>query len=63
VLRSARATTIQLLRTISEEEWGATGWHTESGLYTAERWLEIYAEHARKHAEQIQRQRAALQRK
>jgi hypothetical protein len=62
-LRSARATTIQLLRTIPEEEWGATGWHSEVGLYTAERWLEIYAEHAHKHAEQIRRQRAALQRK
>jgi hypothetical protein len=62
-LRSARATTAQLLRTMSEEEWGATGWHTEVGVYTAERWLEIYAEHAHRHAEQIQRQRAALQRK
>jgi hypothetical protein len=62
-VRSTRATAVQLLRTMSEEEWSAAGWHTEVGLYTAERWLEIYAEHAHKHAEQIQRQRAALQRK
>lgn len=62
-LRSARATTAQLLRTISEEEWGATGWHSEHGLYTTERWLEIYAEHAHRHAEQIRRLRGALQRK
>lgn len=63
VLRSARATTVQLLRTLSAEEWAAAGWHTELGLYTTERWLEIYAGHAHKHAEQIQRLRAALQRK
>jgi len=59
-LRSARATTVQLLRGMSEEEWRAAGWHTEIGLYTAERWLEIYAEHAHAHAEQIRRLRAAL---
>ncbi|MCJ7441025.1 MAG: DinB family protein [Thermoanaerobaculaceae bacterium] len=59
-LRSARATTTQLLRTMSDEEWRAPGWHTEIGLYTAERWLEIYAQHAHGHAEQIRRLRAAL---
>jgi hypothetical protein len=45
---------------MSDEEWRAAGWHTEIGLYTAERWLEIYAEHAHGHAEQIRRLRAAL---
>ena len=59
-LRSARATTLQLLRTMSDEEWREAGWHTEIGLYTAERWLEIDAEHAHGHAEQIRRLRAAL---
>ena len=59
-LRSARATTLQLLKSMSDEEWRAAGWHTEIGLYTAERWLEIYAEHAHGHAEQIRRLRAAL---
>lgn len=60
-LRGARATTLQLLRAMSDEEWSATGWHTEIGLYTAERWLEIYAEHAHEHAAQIWRLRAAPQ--
>jgi hypothetical protein len=59
-LRSARATTLQLLKSMSDEEWRAAGWHTEIGLYTAERWLEIYAQHAHGHAEQIRRLRAAL---
>ena len=59
-LRSARATAVQLLRGMSDEAWLATGWHTESGRYSAERWLEIYAKHAHRHAEQIRRLRAAL---
>jgi len=59
-LRSARTTTLQLLKSMSDEEWRAAGWHTEIGLYTAERWVEIYAEHAHGHAEQIRRLRAAL---
>jgi hypothetical protein len=59
--RSTRGTTLQLLRGMSEEDWRSTGWHTDDGLYTAERWLEIYAEHAHTHAEQIRRLRAALE--
>jgi hypothetical protein len=31
----------------------------ESGRYTVERWLEIYAEHAHNHADQIRRARAS----
>jgi hypothetical protein len=58
--RSTRGTTLQLLREMPEEDWTKTGWHTESGVYTAERWLEIYSEHAHKHAEQICRIRKAL---
>ena len=39
---------------------GARGWHTESGRYTPEAWLTIYAAHAHGHAGQIRRLRAAL---
>ncbi len=58
--RAARATTLQILRAMSDADWARAGWHTDSGLYSVERWLQIYAEHAHKHAEQIRRLRQAL---
>ncbi len=58
--RSARATTSQLLTLMSEDDWKRAGTHTESGRYTAETWLEIYATHAHNHAAQIQRLRETL---
>src|SRR5262249_7511668 len=60
--RAARATTCQLLSAMSAEDWQREGWHTESGRYTAENWLEIYAAHAHNHAAQIRRLYEALQR-
>lgn len=58
--RGARSTTVQLLERMTENEWLREGTHTESGKYTAEDWLEIYAEHAHVHADQIRRLRKAL---
>ena len=58
--RSARATTAQLLSLMSEEEWKREGVHSESGRYTVEDWLAIYAAHAHNHAAQIQRLRDRL---
>jgi hypothetical protein len=58
--RSARATTMQLLSMMSEQDWQREGTHTQSGRYSAERWLEIYAAHAHNHAAQIKRLRDAL---
>lgn len=58
--RAARATTTQLLTLMSEDEWTRAGTHTESGRYTGETWLEIYARHAHNHAAQIQRLRETL---
>jgi len=58
--RAARATTTQLLRAMSEADWTREGWHTESGRYTAETWLRVYAAHAHDHAAQITRLRQAL---
>jgi hypothetical protein len=55
--RGARATTTQLLERMTEEDWRREGTHTESGRYTAEDWLEIYAAHAHGHADQIRRLR------
>jgi hypothetical protein len=58
--RNARLTTLQLISGLSDADWQRTGWHTESGVYTAERWLEIYAAHAHGHADQIRRLKEAL---
>jgi hypothetical protein len=57
--KAARATTAQLLDTMTDADWQRAGTHSESGPYAAERWLEIYAAHAEIHAEQIRKNRAA----
>ena len=44
---------------LEEQDWGRAGTHTESGPYTMDDWLEIYAAHAFDHAEQIRRVRGA----
>jgi hypothetical protein len=59
-LRGARATTAQLLDSMGEDDWAREGTHTESGRYTAEDWLRIYADHAHNHAAQIRRLREAI---
>ena len=59
-LRSARATTAQLFNSMSETDWQRQGTHSESGSYTPEDWLKIYAAHAHNHAAQIRRLREAL---
>jgi DinB superfamily len=56
-MRWARETSAQLLERMTEEDWRRVGKHTESGPYSAEDWLTIYAAHAHDHAEQIKRAR------
>jgi len=58
--RAARSTTLQLLERMETTDWDREGWHTESGRYTPETWLNIYAAHAHGHASQIRRLREAL---
>ena len=58
--RYARETTMQLLPHLSPDDWQRAGTHTESGRYTLEDWLRIYAAHAHNHAAQIGRLRDAL---
>ena len=58
--RAARETTTQVLKLMSTNDWQREGEHTESGRYTPEDWLRIYAAHAHKHAAQIRRLREAL---
>jgi hypothetical protein len=57
---AARQTTAQLLDAMTPEDWRRLGWHSESGSYHSEHWLEIYAAHAHGHADQIRRLRQAL---
>lgn len=56
-LRWARETSAQLLERMTEEDWRRVGTHTESGRYSAEDWMRIYAAHAHDHADQIKRAR------
>jgi len=58
--RAARTTTAQLLSLMSDNDWQREGTHSESGPYTPEHWLKIYAAHAHNHAAQIKRLRDAL---
>lgn len=55
--RAARETTAELLDRLSEDDWRRSGTHSEIGPYSVTLWLEIYAEHAVKHAGQIRRAR------
>jgi hypothetical protein len=51
---AARSNTVPLLRRLPDEGWLRAGRHTESGRYTGEDWLRIYAEHLEIHARQIE---------
>jgi hypothetical protein len=54
-IEQVRAWTTDLLRRLPDACWTREGTHTESGRYTAEDWLGIYAEHLEVHARQIER--------
>jgi hypothetical protein len=62
-LAAARRTTAELLDRLGDADWAREGTHTDSGRYTMDTWLEIYAVHAHNHAAQITRARAAANRK
>ena len=51
---AVRANTAALIRRLPDEAWTRAGRHSESGRYTAEDWLAIYAEHLEIHARQIE---------
>ena len=55
VLAGVRASSFDLLRSLSADEWERTGTHSELGEYTVDKWLGIYAEHSHEHADQIRR--------
>jgi hypothetical protein len=58
VFRAVRASTAELLDRLAPEDWDRAGTHSESGAYSMEEWLRIYASHGHDHADQIRRARA-----
>ena len=56
-MRWARESTAQILDRLTEEDWRRSGTHSESGPYSVEDWLTIYANHGHDHANQIERSR------
>jgi hypothetical protein len=58
VVAAVRAASLELLESLTPAEWARTGMHSESGPYSVEGWLEIYAGHSHDHADQIRRVRA-----
>jgi len=57
VMRYVRESSAQILDRLSEAEWHRAGTHSESGPYSVEDWLTIYAAHGHDHAAQITRSR------
>ena len=57
VFASVRSSNLELLDSLSEDEWQRSGTHTEDGPYSVEGWLRIYASHGHDHADQIRRAR------
>jgi hypothetical protein len=53
VLNAVRDASLELLEALTPAEWERSGTHSESGPYSVDRWLEIYAAHSHDHAEQI----------
>jgi hypothetical protein len=59
LFRCVREATAELLERMQPADWLRAGTHSEIGRYTVETWLNIYAEHAHKHARQIREARGA----
>ena len=53
VLRAVREASLALLESLTPAEWERRGRHSESGAYTVDDWLRIYAGHSHDHANQI----------
>ena len=58
VLAAVRTASLQLLESLTPDEWARSGTHSESGPYAVDDWLQIYADHSHDHAAQIRAARA-----
>jgi hypothetical protein len=54
-VRAARESSASILELLTDADWSRSGTHTESGPYSVDTWLEIYAAHCHDHADQIAR--------
>ena len=59
LFRWARAATAEILERMSDADWLREGTHTDDGRWTPEIWLQIYGQHAHRHARQIREARNA----
>lgn len=57
VVLAVRAASLGLLRALAPAEWERRGTHSDSGEYSVDNWLAIYAAHSHDHADQIRRAR------
>jgi hypothetical protein len=57
VVRAVRSASLSLLESLRPDEWERTGTHSESGSYSVDDWLGIYASHCHDHARQIREAR------
>src|SRR5262245_24936886 len=55
VVDAVRASSVELLDSLTDEEWERSGRHSDSGRYTIDDWLRIYASHPGDHAEQVRK--------
>lgn len=53
-IAAVRANTVPMLERLDEDAWSRIGEHSQSGRYSVEDWLRIYAEHLELHVGQIQ---------
>jgi uncharacterized damage-inducible protein DinB len=53
VFKAVRASSLQIIKRLSEPQLENSGTHTESGQYTIKTWLETYINHPLEHAAQI----------
>ena len=54
-VRAARETSASILEFLTDADWSRVGTHSDSGTYSVQTWLEIYAEHCHDHADQVVR--------
>jgi hypothetical protein len=58
LFRAVRNSNLELLASLTDDEWTRSGTHSNDGPYSVERWLQIYADHGHEHADQIRRARS-----
>jgi DinB superfamily len=54
-VRAARETSASILERLTDADWSRVGTHSDSGPYSIQTWLEIYAAHCHDHADQVVR--------